>query len=82
MGESPVPRDYVDWLVQESMLARGGAVASQVAGSSGMSQRPFARRQTSSSSAFCIVAQGPVSPFRSDRRAFDCMIASRSPTRM
>ena len=34
-------RGYIDWLQQESMLARGGAVASQFAGS-GMSQRPFA----------------------------------------
>ena len=35
-------RDYIDWLQQESMLARGGAVASQFAGAGGMSQRPFA----------------------------------------
>ena len=35
-------RDYVGWLQQESMLARGAAVASQFAGSGGMSQRPFA----------------------------------------
>ena len=33
---------YVEWLRQESMLARGGAVAAQYAGSGGMSQRPFA----------------------------------------
>jgi trehalose synthase len=37
-----VERDYVNWLRQESMLARGGAVASQLAGSGRMSQRPFA----------------------------------------
>ncbi len=36
-------RGYVEWLQQESMLARGGAVASQVAGMGSMSQRPFAR---------------------------------------
>ena len=35
-------RGYIDWLQQESMLARGGAVASQFAGSGGMSQRQFA----------------------------------------
>jgi hypothetical protein len=35
-------RDYVGWLQHESMLARGAAVASQFAGSGGMSQRPFA----------------------------------------
>ena len=35
-------RGYVDWLQQESMLVRGGAVASQFAGSGGMSQRQFA----------------------------------------
>jgi trehalose synthase len=40
---SAVERGYVDWLHQESMLARGAAVASQFAGSAGMSQRPFAR---------------------------------------
>ena len=39
---SPMERDYVGWLQQESMLARGAAVASQFAGSGGMSQRPFA----------------------------------------
>jgi trehalose synthase len=39
---SAVERGYVDWLQQESMLARGAAVASQFAGSGGMSQRPFA----------------------------------------
>jgi trehalose synthase len=33
---------YVEWLLKESMLARGGAVASEVAGSTSMSQRPFA----------------------------------------
>ena len=35
-------RDYVGWLQQESMLARGAAVVSQFAGLGGMSQRPFA----------------------------------------
>jgi trehalose synthase len=35
-------RGYIDWLQQESMLARGGAVASRFAGSGGMSQRQFA----------------------------------------
>jgi trehalose synthase len=40
---SPVDRDYVGWLQQESMLARGAAVSAKVAGSPGMSQRPFAR---------------------------------------
>ena len=35
-------RGYIDWLQQESMLARGGAVASQFAGAGGMSQRQFA----------------------------------------
>ena len=39
---SAIERSYVDWLQQESMLGRGGAVASQFAGAGGMSQRPFA----------------------------------------
>jgi trehalose synthase len=39
---SAIERGYVDWLQQESMLFRGAAVASQFAGSAGMSQRPFA----------------------------------------
>ena len=42
MSGSAIERGYVDWLQQESMLARGAAVASQFAGSGGMSQRPFA----------------------------------------
>jgi trehalose synthase len=40
---SAIERGYVDWLQQESMLARGAAVASQFVGAAGMSQRPFAR---------------------------------------
>jgi trehalose synthase len=42
VSENAIERGYVSWLQQESMLARGGAVASQFAGSGGMSQRPFA----------------------------------------
>ena len=42
MSGSAIERGYVDWLRQESMLARGAAVASQFAGSGVMSQRPFA----------------------------------------
>ena len=42
MSDSVTERDYVEWLRQESMLARGGAVASKFAGSSSMSRRPFA----------------------------------------
>ena len=42
MSGSAIERSYLGWLQQESMLARGSAVASQFAGSSGMSQRPFA----------------------------------------
>jgi trehalose synthase len=34
---------YVSWLEQESMLVRGGSVATRSAGSPMMSQRPFAR---------------------------------------
>jgi hypothetical protein len=40
---SAIDRGYVEWLLQESMLARGAAVASQFAGSGGMSQRSFAQ---------------------------------------
>jgi hypothetical protein len=40
---SAIDRGYVEWLQQESMLARGAAVASQFAGSGGMSQRSFAQ---------------------------------------
>jgi hypothetical protein len=43
MSGSPVDRDYVSWLEEESMLARGAAVSAKVAGSPGRSQRPFAR---------------------------------------
>jgi hypothetical protein len=40
---SAIDRGYVEWLQQESMLARGAAVATQFAGSGGMSQRSFAQ---------------------------------------
>lgn len=43
MSGSAIDRGYVEWLQQESMLARGAAVASQFAGSGGMSQRSFAQ---------------------------------------
>jgi trehalose synthase len=42
VSESAVDREYVEWLQQESMLARGGDVAAKFAGSSSLSQRPFA----------------------------------------
>ena len=42
MSGSAIERGYIDWLQQESMLGRGGAVASQFAGAGSMSQRPFA----------------------------------------
>ncbi|HEX6757847.1 MAG TPA: maltose alpha-D-glucosyltransferase [Propionibacteriaceae bacterium] len=42
MSGRAIERGYVDWLQQESMLARGAAVVSQFAGLGGMSQRPFA----------------------------------------
>ena len=42
MSGSAVEQGYVEWLQRESMLARGGAVASQLAGLGSMSQRPFA----------------------------------------
>ena len=42
VSESAVEQGYVEWLQRESMLARGGAVSSQLAGLGSMSQRPFA----------------------------------------
>jgi trehalose synthase len=42
VSSSAVDWDYVEWLQQESMLARGAQVAAKVAGSPDMSQRPFA----------------------------------------
>ena len=40
LSGSAVEQGYVEWLQRESMLARGGAVASQLAGLGSMSQRP------------------------------------------
>ena len=42
VGLNAVDQEYVDWLLQESMLGRAAAVASQFSGSGGMWQHPYA----------------------------------------
>ena len=42
MGLNAIDQEYVDWLLQQSMLGRAAAVASQFSGSGGMWQHPYA----------------------------------------
>jgi len=42
VGLNAIDQEYVDWLLQESMLGRAAAVASQFSGSGGMWQHPYA----------------------------------------
>jgi trehalose synthase len=72
-----VDRSYVSWLQQESMLARGGAVASQFAGSGGMSQRPFAHSNPRAAieKASVWFTTYPISMITRAGESFLCMLA-------
>ena len=74
---SAIERGYIDWLQQESMLGRGGAVASQFAGSGGMSQRPFARSNPRAAieAASVWFTAYPISMITRAGESFLCMLA-------
>ena len=78
LSESAVERGYIEWLQQESMLARGGAVASQFAGMGSMSQRPFARSDPRAAieKASVWFTAYPISMITRAGESFLCMLAS------
>lgn len=77
LNGSAVERGYVEWLQQESMLARGGAVASQFAGLGSMSQRPFARSapRAAIEKASVWFTAYPISMITRAGESFLCMLA-------
>ena len=77
VGGSAIERGYIDWLQQESMLARGAAVASQFAGLGGMSQRPFAQSNPRAAieKASVWFTAYPVSMITRTGESFLCMLA-------
>ena len=77
LSESAVERGYIEWLQQESMLAHGGAVASQFAGMGSMSQRPFARSDPRAAieKASVWFTAYPISMITRAGESFLCMLA-------
>ena len=77
MSGSADERGYIDWLQQESMLARGAAVASQFAGLGSMSQRPFAHSNPRAAveKASVWFTAYPISMITRRGESFLCMLA-------